>query len=61
VFSQIKWKNSEETEDKAIRVSPSRRGRMCLRIISGGNILEPFMIDGRSTKIMRIGSYRFSC
>jgi hypothetical protein len=44
LFLQIKWKNLEETEDKEIRVSPSRRGRMCARIMSGGNILKSFMM-----------------
>jgi hypothetical protein len=34
LFLQIKRKNSEETDDKAIRVSPSRRGRMYERMMS---------------------------
>jgi hypothetical protein len=58
LFLRIKLKNSEETKDKVIRVSPSRCGRMCVRMISRGNMLESFMIDGRRsmTKIMRSSS-----
>ncbi|KAK2406631.1 F-box protein [Trifolium repens] len=57
LFLRIKLKNSEETEDKVIRVSPSRCGRMCVRMISRGNMLESFKIDGRRmTKIMSSSS-----
>jgi len=48
-FYQVKWRSSGDTNDKAVKVVPSRRGRMWACMMSGSNLQKIFIlmvIDG---------------